>query len=713
MRFLTIILFLLSLTAQSQPSVIAALRQHRTTEEGGNDSIPYLIVDNAVKGDGSEGYEHTYVGTWPENSTSPTWYANTQTNSGTTNDYFELRFNGTEIQWWTEKASHLGIAAVSIDGGAETNADLYRATTTQQLKAWTSGPLTQAEHTVKIRVTGTKNASSSAAYIGHDYLKIYNNLDVVPTPPTTSAQRYVATTGSNTANNCSNIVTPCLTLAYTVTQATAGDLIQIGPGTFTETSYVAVPLDVDIRGSGVGVTILRGASGLWDDFDDFDYEFDKSLIQYMSASEQNGAQYLKDLTINGSGTAYNDGTGPTHSTLLNDRGMYGGVWVRNRNNVTIDNIAITKCFFDAIYLSSTRNSKVLNSSFIDNGYGQTAFATGNIMWGGDYNDDMEIASCTVNEGFGNGMKAFAAQSFQGTVKRFKVHGNNISVTPTGQWSAGGAPNIGFENWGVFMESCELYDNTIDANISLIQNEQDDNSVVTIRVYNNTIDMISRSAGINYPIELAVSYAEIDHNYFIGGRDAVIANFQGTSYPTQSPWYGFWSFHHNVIQAPQGGNPSFLFYIANKGLHQTNIYNNTIDIDNIAGDSQSSHRTFCLVYSAQVNAPSANNNIKNNAVWDKSAGTSAPFSNRVWVMNTGGTVASTTVSFNDFLSLSANATTGITYSNNNTNNPAMNKTGTKPDPYYFPTNGGNLNDAGTNVSLPYLGAAPDIGAYEID
>lgn len=699
-----IVLFILiAFTCEAQMHMIGATRrQHRPPSS--TDTV-FTIVDSAVKGQ-YEGYVHTYVGTWPENLDIDGWYARTLTYSGTTNDYFELKFNGTEIRWFTERRNTHGIAAVSIDGGAETNVDLYNATQTQQIKVWTSGALSAGEHTIKIRVTGTKNASSSGYYVTHDYLKIYNPGPVVPTPPT--GDRFVATTGSNTANDCSNVASPCLTLAYAVTQAIAGDLIEVAAGTYTETAYIIVPPRVNIRGAGIDVTTVKGAAGLWDDFDDFDYEFDKSLFQFTSVSETNGAQYLKDLTIDGTGTAYNDGTGPTHSTLLNDRGMYSGVWVRYRNNVSIEGIKVRKCFFDAVMIMNTRNFQLLNSTFIDNSYGQSAFASGNFMWGGDYNDDFEVAGCSVNEGFGNGMKAFAAQSNQGEANRFLIHGNTISVTPTGQWAGGGAPNIAFENWGVFMEDCELYDNYFDGNVSLIQNEQDDNGVHTISVYNNTFDMITRAHGENYCMELAISYVEIYNNYFIGGRNATIANFQPSAYPTNAPWYGFHEIHNNIVEAPQSSNPAFFYRMDNnKGIHQVNLYNNTIHVSNLAGDNQSSHRAFALIASVTAGTTSANINIKNNVIWDESAGTSAPFSNRIWFLGTGATVSSCTVSFNDFFSITANAVSGVTYSSNQTFNPAMTKSGAKPDPYYRPTVSGNLDGAGTEV-----GYGNDMGAYNI-
>ena len=42
------------------------------------------------------------------------------------------------------------------------------------------------------------------------------------------------TTTGNNAGNCQTLGAPCLTIAYALSQAAAGDTINIGGGTFTE-----------------------------------------------------------------------------------------------------------------------------------------------------------------------------------------------------------------------------------------------------------------------------------------------------------------------------------------------------------------------------------------------------------------------------------------------------------------------------------------------
>ena len=56
-----------------------------------------------------------------------------------------------------------------------------------------------------------------------------------------AADRYVATTGDDTANDCSVAATPCLTISTAITQASSGDSIKVAKGDYsiTNTTYLA------------------------------------------------------------------------------------------------------------------------------------------------------------------------------------------------------------------------------------------------------------------------------------------------------------------------------------------------------------------------------------------------------------------------------------------------------------------------------------------
>jgi hypothetical protein len=63
-----------------------------------------------------------------------------------------------------------------------------------------------------------------------------------------AAERWVAASGSDIANDCAVQATPCATIAHAVGQASDGDTIEIGPGTYDEA--IATSADLTFAGSG-------------------------------------------------------------------------------------------------------------------------------------------------------------------------------------------------------------------------------------------------------------------------------------------------------------------------------------------------------------------------------------------------------------------------------------------------------------------------------
>ncbi|SFJ53935.1 Glycosyl hydrolase family 26 [Paenibacillus sp. UNC496MF] len=116
-------------------------------------------INDATTGTGLNQYEYAGSG-WSTSTGSSVKYNGDDHYSGTTNDYYQLRFNGTRIELYGTKDAHHGIAAVSIDGGAETTVDFYAASRIDNTLIWTSQTLAAGNHIVKVRVTGNKNAAS-------------------------------------------------------------------------------------------------------------------------------------------------------------------------------------------------------------------------------------------------------------------------------------------------------------------------------------------------------------------------------------------------------------------------------------------------------------------------------------------------------------------------------------------------------------------------
>jgi hypothetical protein len=87
--------------------------------------------------------------------------------SGTQNATATFRFSGTSITWVTRKASDQGIAVVTINGASKGAIDLYSSSTQAQVHQTFSG-LSSTAHTIVIKVTGSKNASSTGFNISID-----------------------------------------------------------------------------------------------------------------------------------------------------------------------------------------------------------------------------------------------------------------------------------------------------------------------------------------------------------------------------------------------------------------------------------------------------------------------------------------------------------------------------------------------------------------
>jgi hypothetical protein len=117
--------------------------------------------------------------------------------SSTTNSYFEVLFSGAGFRMYSVKGPSFGIFEFYVDDISQGTVDLYASswTNSAQVKEWTGG---FGVHTVKVRVTGTKNGSSSGYTIQFDAWKY---LWVTSTPTAAPGVLYCnGCTGSGTTH---------------------------------------------------------------------------------------------------------------------------------------------------------------------------------------------------------------------------------------------------------------------------------------------------------------------------------------------------------------------------------------------------------------------------------------------------------------------------------------------------------------------------------
>lgn len=91
--------------------------------------------------------------------------------SSNKNNTVTFKFTGRAVTWLAKKSPDMGIAQVTIDGVDKASVDLYSATEQWQF-ARTFKKLTNAKHTLVIRVSGSKNIKSSDVTVGVDGFQV-------------------------------------------------------------------------------------------------------------------------------------------------------------------------------------------------------------------------------------------------------------------------------------------------------------------------------------------------------------------------------------------------------------------------------------------------------------------------------------------------------------------------------------------------------------
>jgi Fibronectin type III domain len=114
-----------------------------------------------------------YSGSWTRSSVSGAsgGFVN---QSASTGDEATFTFTGTSVALVTTTAPDRGIVAVSLDGAAENMVDLYAPTKVAKSVVWApDSALSSGTHTVVIRVTGTRDASSTKTRIDLDAFLVW------------------------------------------------------------------------------------------------------------------------------------------------------------------------------------------------------------------------------------------------------------------------------------------------------------------------------------------------------------------------------------------------------------------------------------------------------------------------------------------------------------------------------------------------------------
>ncbi len=176
----------------------------------------YEWINDSMRSPASNGKGFDFVGTWtwtsavnpicpsgpPFSHSNDMWgfYGNDERTSSTTNDTATLvAADTTALRLVAATGPDRGKVNVQIDGGTATSVDLYSSTLRRQQQVYEITGLAQGSHTIKLTVTGTKNASSSGFKVGVDAVRARTVRPTLaaPTPSVERPQRLVASREHN------------------------------------------------------------------------------------------------------------------------------------------------------------------------------------------------------------------------------------------------------------------------------------------------------------------------------------------------------------------------------------------------------------------------------------------------------------------------------------------------------------------------------------
>ena len=167
-----------STVSNSQLTVSGGTISVPVNRVAGTDAYSIVVTPQRQNPPGSDqptlidGTGFGYAGTWGQANGIGDMFNGTANWSTTAGSTATLGFTGTRLRLHAVKDVDQGILAVQVDNGTETRVDDYSATRQASGVVWTSATLAAGNHTITVRVTGERNASSAGVVVALDYAEI-------------------------------------------------------------------------------------------------------------------------------------------------------------------------------------------------------------------------------------------------------------------------------------------------------------------------------------------------------------------------------------------------------------------------------------------------------------------------------------------------------------------------------------------------------------
>ena len=128
-----------------------------------------------------------------------------------------LTFQGTSVTWRGLRDGWSGMADVYVDGALQTRVDTYSATTRYQDALFSASGLAPGIHTLRIVVTGQRNAASGGSWVWVDAFDVAGDTSPTPTPTATPTPTLTPTATPTPTGTAAPTSTPSPTATPTGT----------------------------------------------------------------------------------------------------------------------------------------------------------------------------------------------------------------------------------------------------------------------------------------------------------------------------------------------------------------------------------------------------------------------------------------------------------------------------------------------------------------
>jgi hypothetical protein len=514
-----------------------------------------------------------------------------------------------------------------------------------------------------------------------------------PEPSAIGFSYYVSPDGDDNPGRGTQ-ANPFKTLAFAASMvpAACNDTIFLSAGTFNETEPSIIPIGVNIKGAGESLTILKSSgvrlpATVTGSEKDYKLWYDGSMIQLVSPhnklfrnpnsaviAPENGNQTISGFTIDG-----------------DNKSLKAGVWVENRNNITMHHVTFTNLaqrgavfapgyknwyVYPEFYMT---NIKIHDCTFTNSGKDLADETLGNLDIA--QLNGAEIYNITINDNEGYGIKFI----YDGYFKNVKIHDCQITVNESdSKWGE----DIAIELWNVGPGN-EIYNINCNTWLSIVNHPEifvDQSLVKNMEVYN--VKMIDQDGNSGKEaVEVGAPNVEVYDSYFENKGIGIAIWDMGRENITVRNNI----FYNSVIKDNWSGAPAV--YIDNSrdwDFSNIRIYNNVFDNFRVGViikgnrilDVDTKNNVFMGITVADIESSAQqltfNNNLKFNALSPD------------WIITV----------------------TTISKTGNLSGNPDFLLTGDKWDVFYQASSQqSTVVDKGADVGIPYKGTAPDIGRWE--